>query len=499
MIQIDLTFVFIFFIYGLAFFSMGLTTLMEALRSSVREARILYPLAVFGLVHGLHEWLTMIFQMHKDLFIFFPYYWEIIRILMLAFSFATLIGYGVQLLTPNARSSTKDLNIGTIMLAIYITTLFAIGSFPTIANTDWVNNADIVARYILATPGALLASVALNQQSKRFQKNEQTLLATNMKRASIGFSLYAITQFLGPTTNLIIINYLQDNSFSNFLQYIMPSSRAIIAGIITVSLLRMTQLLEYERRNELHQAQQDRIEAEKTAQIEMRKRHSLRKKLLRQTVTLQEEERAKVSRELHDETAQLLTGFTANLAALKNFMPVEKKSANVFEKLVDLSNQMSDSIHRLVKDLRPAQLDELGIHSALNQLISTTEKNLGLSIDYSFNKPCDRLDPIMETALYRVVQETLTNIGKHAQVKEAQVQLLAEKDYIKVSIIDTGKGFIPSEDNHEKGFGLLGLEERVTHIGGKFEVISQPTIGTKISAWFPLDAPCDDSKKRENE
>ncbi len=489
--NVDLTFVLIYFVYGLAFFSMGLTTIMEAIRSpSVQAARILRPLAVFGFVHGLHEWLEMISYLIDGVGGLVPETWNLLRISMLAFSFASLIGYGVQVLSPPNRLAAKDLFVGSAMLGLYGISLLVIGAVPTTSNTEWVVPAEFMSRYILATPGAIIASLALNHQARRFIIDGREPLSRNLRWASIGFGLYGVTQFLGPLTGAISELYLQSNSFSNLLLYPLPAIRAILAVIVTISLIRMTQTLELERRQALHQAQLDRVEALEALQNELHKRHELRRQLLRKTVTMQEEERSRISRELHDETAQLLTGFNANLAALKNLESKNGKSSAVLDRLKQLSSQMSDSIHRLVSDLRPAQLDKLGIHSALKHLVDSSELNLGLTINYNFNRECNQLDPLAGTVIFRVVQEALTNVAKHAETKKAEVKLIVHKDFIQVSVCDEGKGFDSQEQNQKLGFGLLGLDERVRAMGGSFQIKSQRAVGTEIIANFPLDALC---------
>lgn len=205
---------------------------------------------------------------------------------------------------------------------------------------------------------------------------------------------------------------------------------------------------------------------------------------------LQEEERTRISRELHDETAQILTGFNANLAVLKLHMPDQEQANTLLGRLKNLSGQMADSIHKLVKDLRPAQLDELGIHAALGSLIDEIEKHLGLKVDFIYNKVCDRMDPVLETVIYRIVQESLTNAAKYSESKNVIVRLEAEKHTIKIEVEDSGRGFNPELDM-KAGFGLMGLEERSLSWGGEFLVKSKPGAGTTVTAQFPLEEPCE--------
>lgn len=127
-VEIPINLVVIFLVYGLAFFSLGLATLLEAGRSpSLAEARILRPLAIFGLVHGLHEWLEMLLILGESLNLPIPNFMVYVRIGMLVVSFLSLIAYGVQVFQPPSERISKDMYIGGGMLLLYVVSLFAVG------------------------------------------------------------------------------------------------------------------------------------------------------------------------------------------------------------------------------------------------------------------------------------------------------------------------------------------------------------------------------------
>ena len=483
---INYEFSLIYFIYGLAFFSMGLTILVEILRSGIKEARDLLPLAIFGLVHGSHEWLEMVLNLELTLSGELPIYWHFIRTFLLAFSFASLIGYGVRILSAQSQRDLNDFVVGTGMIGLYLISLFFGGGIPSAGQSDWVLTADVLARLLLASPGALITSVAIGFQSRDALSEGRTQLARNLRWAGVGFALYGVTQLLGPLVNLTAE---LSKSITEVIHYPIPAARALLAVMITLSIIRMTQTLEQERRQELETAQHDRLDALEKVQHELQLRNDLRKELLRRTVILQEEERTRISRELHDDAAQTLTAFNANLAALKIHLGEDNQTQEFLRRLSGLTDQMSDSIHKLVKDLRPAQLDELGIHAALQSLIDENEKHLGIQIDFEFNKVCDRLDPVLETVIYRIVQEALANVAKHAKTEAAIVRLISKPKSIGIEIEDHGIGFDPQNDNGG-GFGLIGLAERALSLGGILDVKSSPESGTTISAIFALEKPC---------
>ncbi len=498
-LDIDIGFLLIFFIYGLAFFSMGLTTLMETVRSpSITAARILRPLTVFGLVHGLHEWLEMLLLIARAFDIFVPAYFDIIRIAMLAFSFASLIAYGIQVFSPPVKLAAKDAIISGTMVALYLVSLVVMGILPS---PDWVVPAEIMARYMLATPGALIASLAINYQAGQYASSGHKRLAIHLRWASIGLGLYGLTQLIGPPAQLLMANYLHTDNFLSVMGFPIQATRAALALIITASLIRLTQTLEQERQEELQQAQQDRLIALQEVQQQTQQGHEQRKKLLRRTIILQEEERARISRELHDETAQTLTAFSANLAALNNMLPDELKESQLIDRLNKLTREMSHDIHRLVHDLRPAQLDELGIQSALSYLIDRFESDLGIKTTFTTSGHYNRLDPLIETVLFRVAQEALTNVAKHAETKQTNLNLVIEENQITLTVADQGIGFNSTDE--AKGithFGLVGLRERLTAVEGSLEIASKPGAGTTMIATIPLEELCEpeDEDERKN-
>ena len=263
--------------------------------------------------------------------------------------------------------------------------------------------------------------------------------------------------------------------------------RAGIAVIITVSLIRATQIVEKERQNQLVKAQEARLNALQQVQVELVKREALRRELLRHTVNAQEEERARISRELHDETAQILTAFTLDLAALRNYLPKGENIRQIIDRLQALSLQMSKGIYRLVHDLRPAQLDDFGLVPALGYLRDEFSQRMGLTLEVEVTGESQRLDPLIETVCFRVVQEALTNIARHAQTDHAGVSLSFSETQVILIIQDNGVGFRFDPNNAAQvGFGLAGMRERVRSVNGNFRLESHMGTGTCIAIEIPI-------------
>ena len=259
-----------------------------------------------------------------------------------------------------------------------------------------------------------------------------------------------------------------------------------MAILITLSLLKTTQIVEKERQQQLQSAQQARLDAMERIQDELTKRETLRRELLRHTVRAQEEERTRIARELHDETSQVLTAFSLDLATLNTVICDRPEVKNLVERLQGLSKQMSQGLYRLVHDLRPAQLDDLGLISALEYLKDDSLKaEVEVAIDIQGKSR--RLDSIVETVLFRVTQEALHNIIRHAQARHASIHLVFQPQEITLEISDPGTGFNPGQSFvPPRGWGLAGMRERVESIGGQLSIKSEPGKGTTVEVNVPV-------------
>ena len=242
-----------------------------------------------------------------------------------------------------------------------------------------------------------------------------------------------------------------------------------------------------ERKDRLEAEQEARQKAQEQVQAEQKKREQLRMEFLRHTVQAQEEERSRIARELHDETAQTLTAASLNFASLKKQLEDNPEVANVVGTLQHLCKQMNQDLYRLVHDLRPAQLDDLGLVPALRYLVDEGQSGTGLHVALDVTGRSQRLDPFVETVIFRIVQEALTNITRHAEVDHAKVELSFEKEMVVVlRVIDEGKGFDPEQPQEgRKGWGMAGMAERIESINGTLRIDSAPGKGTFIEVVIP--------------
>jgi signal transduction histidine kinase len=213
----------------------------------------------------------------------------------------------------------------------------------------------------------------------------------------------------------------------------------------------------------------------------------------------QETERHHIARELHDEIGQILTVIKLNLQSLQNPSEASDSEASDSE-AADTHTLLEDSIHsvdqlvskvrNLSLDLRPSILDDLGLAPALRWYTQRQTKFLGLEISLQVPADLPRLDPEIETACFRIVQEAITNAARHAHASQVQITLKLDAGQVVLQVQDHGCGFDLRQAQQrgaaEGSFGLLGMAERAQLVGGTLQIKSAPMQGTRIEALLPL-------------
>jgi signal transduction histidine kinase len=201
-------------------------------------------------------------------------------------------------------------------------------------------------------------------------------------------------------------------------------------------------------------------------------------------VTAREEERRRLRRDLHDGLGPQLASQTLGLEAVEQLMPTNPQKAH--ELLASLKGQAQEAINdvrRLVYDLRPPTLDDLGLVGALKQSASRYE-NGQLQFTFDIPQPLPELPAAVETAVYRISQEAMTNIVRHAQATQATIQLTCPNHHLVVVICDNGQGL---SSEHQSGVGLQSMQERASELNGRCIIKPNPKGGTKVEAWLPLE------------
>ena len=203
-------------------------------------------------------------------------------------------------------------------------------------------------------------------------------------------------------------------------------------------------------------------------------------------IAAQEEERHRISRELHDDLGQSLTTHMISLRNLQDDLTIPQEV--LFERLQALQDQSYEifvKIRRLAQDLRPPVLDALGLKVSMQTYCAEFARRTHLPVTFDVDESIPSLPDIYNIALYRILQEALNNIIKHAKAGHVWVDLSLEDDIITLTVQDNGQGF-ETEERQSDGIGLSSMRERVVIAGGKFNISSTHKRGTILSAQFPL-------------
>ncbi|MBE3071501.1 MAG: HAMP domain-containing protein, partial [Acidobacteria bacterium] len=248
--------------------------------------------------------------------------------------------------------------------------------------------------------------------------------------------------------------------------------------------------------DEVEQANQqlERRVEERTRELEtlyhtLQEREEWRDELLRKVISAQEDERKRIARELHDETSQTLSALAIRVETALAGYPSDASRERLVE-AKSLIVRTIDELHRIMYDLRPSVLDDLGLLSAIRWYAERHLERRGIAVRCEFSGAETRLAPEMETALFRVVQEAVTNIAKHARADTVLIQCAARDGTLTIEIEDDGEGFDPSAlpppGARTRGLGLLGMRERVELLGGTLVFDAAPGQGTRIAVSVPM-------------
>jgi signal transduction histidine kinase len=205
-------------------------------------------------------------------------------------------------------------------------------------------------------------------------------------------------------------------------------------------------------------------------------------------ISSQEKERLHLSREIHDESGQLISAMTVQLGLLEREI---RKGVNVDQKLADLklsANSIQNNLHQIAVNLRPTSLDHLGLVTALKQYSEDFTRQYEIDIRFeAIGIQNQRLSESIETALFRIVQESLTNVVLHADASHVDVLIYFRNNHVVAIIEDDGVGFAPTSPTLENHLGILGMRERVEMLKGNFSIESSHGNGTTVYVEVPID------------
>lgn len=210
--------------------------------------------------------------------------------------------------------------------------------------------------------------------------------------------------------------------------------------------------------------------------------------LVNRVIDAQEDERKRIARELHDDTSQVLFAQLLRVSAMKSSENPEIR--DMAEHLETMFAESMEAVRRIGHELRPPSLDDLGLLEATGALVQRMSERSGIEIAYIASGVHERVDPAVELVLYRVAQEALTNMWKHAQATGASVTIRRHGEVLELVVEDNGRGFdLESDkvsDGRGLGLGLFGMQERVELVNGTLEVIGKNNPGTRLRALIPI-------------
>lgn len=237
------------------------------------------------------------------------------------------------------------------------------------------------------------------------------------------------------------------------------------------------------------------ITVRKQHEDELNKRQGELRRLSAQVLEAREEEKTRIARELHDELGQLLTALKMDLSVIREHPAVKNSDLDAkAQKMRTTLDQTVTSVRRIAADLRPLMLDDLGLPDAAAWLVEDFGTRVGIACEFKLVNELEEADFERNVAntVYRALQESLTNIGRHAEAKNVWVMLRIEEAGIRLEVEDDGRGITTEDQAKFQSLGLKGMRERVFHIGGTLEVTNAPRGGTRVSLRVPLRSPSPD-------
>ncbi|WP_322489967.1 ATP-binding protein [Chloroflexus sp.] len=312
--------------------------------------------------------------------------------------------------------------------------------------------------------------------------------------ARVGLSLVTREQTVAAMTGQLLLTTMM-------VAAVGITAAALLTWILTRPILQLVELTQAVARGDFNrrasrwandelgaliEAFNAMSEALAQAAQERTEREQMQTQFVAQVIAAQEEERKRIARELHDSTGQALTSLLIGLRSLaeRHHSPDINRQINDLRGIV---GQVLKDLHGLARQLRPSVLDDLGLAAALQRYIAECRARSGLIIDLTLPGLADsRLDPVLETALYRIVQEALTNVIRHANATTASVVIERQSDQVRAIIEDDGCGFDPNRVSGDGHLGLQGIRERAALLNGRLIIESTPGHGTTLYIELPL-------------
>ncbi|MBZ0299521.1 MAG: sensor histidine kinase [Anaerolineae bacterium] len=317
---------------------------------------------------------------------------------------------------------------------------------------------------------------------------DQGLVRLGLDEGRIGETVNIVTLQLLTITLIMIVIGLGAAIFLTWIltqpiMSLVAATQAVSQGDFTRRVPRWAN----DELGELATAFNTMTESLAQAEHERQEKEALRARYVSGVIVAQEDERKRIARELHDSTGQSLTSILVGLQNLKTSTSPEE-IASRSDELRGVISRTIDEVRNLAWQLRPSALDDLGLLSALDHYISEFQTRYDIPVDFVANGLAQRLPREMETSIYRIIQEALTNIARHAQANYASVMIDKRQSTLRIVIEDDGIGFDPNRVQ-DRSLGLQGIRERAALFQGTITLESRPSQGTALFVTLPYDLP----------
>jgi signal transduction histidine kinase len=340
----------------------------------------------------------------------------------------------------------------------------------------------------------LLASAGLIAQQREFRQEGMAQFGRDSLWAAIAFAWYGlIGQLFTHASRLPPSNVVNQELFLEWFGFPVQLLRASAAIVAAIFIMRVLRAFEVEIQRQIAALQAARLE-------EAERREALRGEMLRRIVSAQEAERQRIARELHDETGQALTAIGLGLRGVATTLPPDgEKSLRNLMRLEGLVESSLVELQHLIADLRPSHLDDLGLAATLRWYAGEIQERVPLRVSVEVSGEACPLPTEVKTTLFRVVQEALTNVIKHAHAQNACVQLAFGERGVSVQVQDDGRGFVLEklDPANRPSWGLIGMEERAALLGGQFSLDTKPGRGTRVEVYIPYPANLEDGDNED--
>jgi signal transduction histidine kinase len=333
-------------------------------------------------------------------------------------------------------------------------------------------------------PAAILTAIGLIAQQRAFRRSGLIRFGQDALWASITFAWYGLFgQIFSKETPLVLSQYINEDEFQRIFGFPVQLFRAVTAVAAAIFVIRFLRAFQVETERKIAELQAARLE-------ESRQRETMRAELFRRVVAAQEAERQRIARDLHDETGQSLTAIGMGLRGLSGKLSTRNKDAlTTLHKLENLTADSLKELQRLMTDLRPSHLDDLGLSAALRWYASRIQEHSDLSVRVDIHGEERDLDDAMKITIFRIIQESLNNVIKHARATHVNIHVHFEEKDVRINIFDNGIGFdreqVKERRTNRPSLGLAGMEERAALLGGTVNVQSRPGYGTEVEALIP--------------